>query len=114
MKAINKTKNTVVAAQINIADSFVSRLKGLLGETDLPAGHGLAIKGCNSIHMFFMRFAIDAIFTDKNNQVVGLVENIKPFRLSPIFFKAHLVVELPAGTIQESKTELGDQINFED
>ncbi|MCA9398623.1 MAG: DUF192 domain-containing protein, partial [Candidatus Omnitrophica bacterium] len=66
-----------------------------------------------SIHMFFMRFAIDAVFVDKNDHVVGLVENIKPWRLSPIFFKASYVIELPAGTIQETGTSKNDKIKIQ-
>ena len=62
--------------------------------------------------MYFMRFSIDAIFVDKNNQVAGLVEGIKPFQLSKIFWKASCVVEVSAGTITKTKTEVGDQLEF--
>jgi uncharacterized membrane protein (UPF0127 family) len=60
--------------------------------------------------MFFMRFAIDAIFVDKQDRVVGLVERIKPFRLSPVFFHARDVIELAPGTITATKTALGDHL----
>ncbi len=60
--------------------------------------------------MFFMRFAIDAVFVDKNNSVVGLVKNIKPFQLSRIFLKSSYVIELASGIIEEKKIEIGDII----
>ena len=62
--------------------------------------------------MFFMRFPIDAAFLDSANIVVGLVRRIPPFALSPIFWKAVKVLELPAGTIDTTGTKLGDQLRL--
>jgi hypothetical protein len=62
--------------------------------------------------MFFMRFAIDVIFVDKKNSVVGLVKHIKPFRLSPLFFRASYAIETPVGVIVQTKTALGDKIEL--
>jgi len=95
-----------------MADTFFSRLVGLLNRRSLNTGEALMITHCRSIHMFFMRFAIDAIFVDKENRVVGVVEGIKPFCLSPIFFKASYVIELPEGIIKKSRTAIGDQIQL--
>ncbi|MBF0483761.1 MAG: DUF192 domain-containing protein [Candidatus Omnitrophica bacterium] len=72
----------------------------MLGRTSIALDEGLLITHCNSIHMFFMKFSIDAVFLDKNNKVVGLVERIAPFQLSPIFWNADKVVELAPETIQ--------------
>ena len=63
--------------------------------------------------MFFMKFTIDAVFVDNNKIVVGLAEGIKPFEMSPVFFKARDVIEVPAGKIRETKTQIGDQIVFQ-
>ena len=62
---------------------------------------------------YFMRFAIDAVFMDRQNRVVGLVAGILPWRLSPIFWQAEKVLEIPAGTIQRTNTALGDQIHIQ-
>ena len=113
MRIINKTKNTIVAEHGKIADTAFSRLKGLLGRDGLAAGEALVITQCRSIHMFFMRFAIDVIFVDKNNQAVGLVKRIKPFLMSPYFWRASCAVELAAGTIEATRTTLGDKIEIE-
>lgn len=110
----NATRSTVIAHQAHVADTFFSRMAGLLGRRSLPKKEALIITRCQSIHMFFMRFAIDAIFVDRNNQVVGLVQGIKPFRLSPIFFRASFVVELPEGSIVQSNTSLGDKIEIKE
>jgi hypothetical protein len=70
-----------------------------MGRASLPAGEGLWIEPCNSIHMFFMRFAIDAVFLDRDNRVKRVVRDLKPWRVSPIVFGARTVVELPAGSV---------------
>ena len=95
-----------------VADTFFSRLVGLLNRKSFNPGEALIIRRCRSIHMFFMGFAIDVVFVDRNNRVVGFVEGIKPFCLSPIFFRASYAIELPEGTVKTSKTTAGDQIQL--
>lgn len=108
MKVVNKSKNTVIAEDIKMADTAISRLVGLLNRSSISPKEGLIITQCRSIHMFFMKFSIDVIFVDKNEKVIGLVRNIKPWQMSPYFLKAKYVVELFPGTIDNSKTEKGD------
>jgi len=110
MKILNKNRDTIIAANAIVADTFLTRMKGLLGRDEIRAGEALVITKCRSIHMFFMRFAIDAIFVDNRDRVVGLVMNIKPFHLSPLFVHAQYVIELAPGTITATKTALGDQL----
>ena len=63
-----------------VARSFWARLKGLIGRRGLPPGRGLLILRCNAIHTFFMRFAIDAVFYDRQDRVVKTVRNVRPWR----------------------------------
>ncbi len=112
MKVLNQTRNTVLAENAELADTFLSRMKGLLGRDRLEPGQALIITRCQQIHMFFMRFAIDAVFIDSASRVVGLVEDIKPSQMSSIFWKATRVIELPSGCIAHTKTSLGDQIQI--
>jgi len=100
----------VLASRVRFASGFFSRLKGLLGSDSLPEGEGLMISPCNSIHMFGMTYAIDAVFLDKNDVVVGLVKEIKPGRMSSVYFRAARCLELPAGTISNTMTEVGDKL----
>lgn len=109
----NQTKNTTIARKVVIADTFLSRMAGLLNKDFLPENEALVITRCQSIHMFFMRFPIDVLFVGKDNRVVGLVENIKPFRLSPIFFKSNYAVELRSGTIAKTRTSIGDELGMQ-
>ena len=89
----------VLASQLSIADDVISRNVGLLKHRDLPKGHGLWIKRCNTIHTFFMRFPIDAVFVDKKLKVVAVYRDLKPWRITRLHFKAASVFELPAGTL---------------
>lgn len=106
----NLTKRTIVAQDLKVADTFGKRLRGLMGRSELLQGEGLLITPCNSIHTFFMRFPIDVMFIDERRFVVHLIPSLKPNRLSPLVRTARSVVELPAGTITRSRTELGDQL----
>src|SRR3990167_5499973 len=106
MRILNATKNTVLAKEGRVADTFFKRLKGLLGKESLRINEALVITRCKAIHMFFMRFAIDGVFVGKDNRVAGLVYGIRPFRISPFFLKASFVIEFPVGTIAASQTQL--------
>ena len=112
MKAFNQNRNTVVAENVRLADTFLSRMVGLLNRASLDPHEALLITKCQSIHMLFMRFAIDAIFLNAAGQVVGLVPNIRPFRFSRIYFSATQCLEAPVGTIARSKTMIGDYFSF--
>jgi len=83
--------------KIEKADTFFSRFRGLMLRKRLPAGHGLLIAPCNSIHMCFMRFAIDAIFIDKDYRVLKVARNVKPWIGLAWCWKAWGVVEVNAG-----------------
>lgn len=113
MHIINLTRNSLLASRVGVANTFWTRLKGLCGRTSLPTGAGLLITRCQAIHMFFMKFPIDAVFVSVEDRVVGLAEDLKPYCFSPVFFKASYVVELPAGTIRRSGTQVGDQVQKE-
>ena len=113
MNINNKTKNTVLAKDTVVAETLFKRAKGLLGTTDFRPGQAMIIKSCNSIHTFFMRFPIDVLFMDKDCKVLKAIPSLRPFRLSPIYFKADFVIELPVGTIESSQTATGDFLSLE-
>ncbi|MBF0594078.1 MAG: DUF192 domain-containing protein [Candidatus Omnitrophica bacterium] len=106
----NVSNRSIIADKVELADDPFSRMKGLLGRQGLGQGEALVITQCNSIHMFFMRFAIDAVFVDRSWQVVGLVRGIKPFGLSPVFWKASAVIELTPGSIDRCGLQPGTHI----
>jgi len=105
-------RNTILAAGCDTADTFRTRLAGLMGRKSLEDGCGVLITPSNSIHMFFMRFPIDVLFLDRDNVVVHIIEGIKPWRVSKIISKAYSVLELPYGSVRSSSTETGDRLEF--
>ena len=112
-RVMNLTRNTPLADEAARADTFTSRFKGLMGVADLPVGHGLHIAPCNSIHTFFMKIPIDAVFLDASMQVVDICHAMPPWRMSKVYFGAKSVLELPAGTAAASQTQAGDKLSFE-
>jgi uncharacterized protein len=111
MRVRNSTRNTVLAASADVASTSATRQKGLLGRDSLAAGQGLWIVPCESVHSFGMRFAIDVIYLDRKKRVRKLRRNMTPWRVSMCLL-ANSVLELPAGTIDQTQTQRGDQLEF--
>lgn len=108
----NTTRGTVIAERADVADTSAKRREGLLKRTGLAPGEGLWIKPCESVHSFFMKFAIDLIYIDKKRTVRKVVRNLVPWRAS-LCLSAHSIIELPVGAIDASRTERGDQLEME-
>lgn len=113
MHIYNTTRNTSIATACAEARSFLARLKGLMGHQGLQAGEGLLIDPCSSVHSYFMRFPIDVIFVDRTHTVVGLTPEMAPNRPYAGARRARYVIELPAGVIAASKTQIGDVLRIE-
>jgi uncharacterized membrane protein (UPF0127 family) len=112
MLILNTTKGTTVASDARRATNFLTRGRGLMLTRPLPEGGGLVIDPCSSIHMFFMRYALDILFLNKEGSVVFMYRGIKPWRVGRIVRGAKVAVELPVGTIENSRTDIGDRISF--
>jgi hypothetical protein len=107
----NRARGTVLATRLEVADSGPKRNKGLLGRAGLAAGEGLWIVPCESVHTFFMRFAIDLVYLDRKNRIKKVRSAVGPWRLSACL-SAHSVLELPGGTIRDTQTQAGDTLEF--
>jgi len=108
----NATKNTTLGGEITLADSSEGRRKGLLNQDSLAEGSGLWIYPSEAVHTFFMRFAIDVIFLDREKRVRKIAANLRPWRMNGCW-TAKSVLELPAGTAERTQTAVGDQLVFE-
>lgn len=111
-KILNKTKDTILAQDVMLADTPFKRIRGLLGRKEFKKEQALVLRPSNSIHTFFMRFAIDVIFIDKENKIIAIKICLRPWRLSRIYWQAQSVIELPLGVIIDSNTCVGDEISF--
>jgi len=110
----NKVKETFIATEATVADSYFTRLIGLLGKTKRWAqlGKGLWIVPSRGVHTIGMLFPIDLIFLSKDKEVVHLEEHVRPFRISKMSLKATSILELPPHTIYRSRTQVGDKLEI--
>jgi uncharacterized membrane protein (UPF0127 family) len=99
----------VVCDSCLVADSFGLRLRGLLGRPELAGGEGLLLRPSGSIHTWFMRFAIDAVFLDRHFRVVHTAAAIRPWRMARAR-RARAVLELAAGEAARRGIAVGDQL----
>jgi len=108
----NNASGDVLADNAVLVTGILERMKGLLGRKTLDRGEGMVISPCNSIHTFFMRFSIDAIFYGPDGKVVAAIQHLKPFRATRIYPGVKGVVELPAGTLDTTPANPGDILSI--
>lgn len=112
VQIFNVTKGVVIAQQARVGTSLGQRLKGLLGKANLLPDGALILNPCSSIHTFFMRFTIDVLFLDKQMRIIKIIQNMPAYRFSPIVWGSQMTIELPAGKIAQSSTQIGDLLEF--
>ena len=101
----------MVATHCEVANSFLTRGFGLIPRSRLATGEGLLITKTGSITMFFMRFAIDAIFPDRSMRVLRVAEDLRPWVPAVGAPRGtDSVLELPAGTAARTGTQAGDEL----
>jgi uncharacterized protein len=112
--AFNKTRQTVVAAELALADTHWTRLRGLLGlrPDDFRNGCALWIVPCHGIHTLGMSFPIDVIYLDHALKVIDIQQNMRPWRFAPVRRRASSVLELPCQTVLQTKTNIGDTMEI--
>ena len=103
----------VLADRLLVPRTVLGRGLGLMFRRALEPGHGMWIVPCNGIHMFFMRFPVDAVFLDRETRVVRLCPDLAPWRVVPLVFGAHSVLELPAGTVGDLDLHRGELLSIE-
>jgi len=109
---ITTDRGALLATDARRATSLRDRLRGLLGTAALPHGHGLHIEPCSSIHTFFMAYAIDVLFLDREGRVLRAIEALGPWRATLPVFRARGALELPAGTLRAAGVRAGDRLHF--
>lgn len=110
--AVNVTTQKELGKRIRKAVTFFQRTWGLLGRKQIKKGEGLHIPKCRSIHTFFMRFPIDVVFIDDDNNITRVVPGLVPFRIAFGPRNTAGVLELPAGTLKDNRCVAGDKISF--
>ncbi len=96
-----------------MASSARTRLVGLLNHSSLPEHASLLIEPCKQVHTFFMRFPIDVVFLGRDDRVLKIC-SLFPWRLSPLVWGAHKVLELPLGRCARAGLSEGSHLEFSD
>ena len=112
LRVKNQTRTAVLAERADIADTSAKRRTGLLKHKGLGPGEGLWIVPSEGVHTFGMKFAIDVVFLNRQRKILKIRPNMGKARMS-LSLRAHSVLELPAGTLEATGTQAGDQLEFE-
>jgi uncharacterized protein len=112
--AFNRTRQAFLATELSVADTHLSRLRGLMGRhpAHFRFGQGLWIVPSHGVHTLAMRFAIDVLYLNQEKAVIHVEESIKPWRIAPVRMEAATVLELPCHTIWNTGTAMGDVIEI--
>jgi uncharacterized membrane protein (UPF0127 family) len=108
--AFNVTRQAFINLGVSVADTTLTRLRGLLGRMRLRTNEGLWMVPSRGIHTFGLMFPVDLIYLDQDLRVVHLVENLGPLRIAPLRMNSASILELPARSIYQSGTQVGDQL----
>jgi hypothetical protein len=114
VRVVNRTREIPLGNKVRTAETFLSRLAGLLGTAAIAEGEGLWIVPCRGVHTLGMRFPIDVAFLDARGVVVGILEGLPPNRVGRTFRGARGALELRAGTLAATGTAPGDRLEFEE
>jgi len=107
--AVRVENGRVVCGRCVLADTALARMRGLLGRRALPTGEGILLRPAGSVHTAFMRFAIDAVFLDRDGTVVKIAHHLRPWKTAG-GRKAKAVLELPAGEAERRGLAVGERL----
>lgn len=113
LRVRNLDTGAVIADRVAVAATHATRTVGLLNRSGLDPGEGLWIVPSRGVHTFWMRFTIDVVALDQGGVVIDRVAHLKPWRMRLPRRGTAGVLELPAGTLDRSGTQLGHRIEFE-
>ena len=109
-RIVDRTQNIEVSSQGRVARGFFRRLAGYMFKAKFDQEEALIFYGAPCIHMFFMRAALDIIFLDKDNRVVGMRQDLRPWQLACC--PSRVTLELPTGRIVAKGVRLNDTIDI--
>jgi uncharacterized protein len=112
--AFNVTRQAFLATRLRVASTHYERLLGLIGTSpaSFQDGSGLWIVPCHGVHTIAMRYPIDVLYLDKDNRVIRIADNVRPWRMTPVIVESATVIELPAHTAWNTGTKVGDGIEI--
>jgi len=113
MQIVNQTRQTILAHEVKEARCFFHRLKGWIGIRTARPGQGLYLTPCHGVHTWGLQFPVDVVYIDPQGIILEIL-TLRPWCLGPYLPACRGVLELPAGTCQQTRSFRGDllgQIN---
>lgn len=110
VRVTNQTRTSVLGTRVRLADSWLLRMRGFLGRPAPAQGEGLLMTPCRAVHMYWMTYPLDVLFLDRHGKVVALYPNLRPRRRTGFHGSAEYALELPAGSIEASGTQVDDLV----
>lgn len=110
VRVMNSTRGRELGDRVILADWFWPRLRGLIARPRIGPGEGILIVPCRGVHMYLMTYPIDVALIDREGVVVGLYRDLAPGTRTRWYAGARRALEVPAGTLAETHTTLGDQV----
>ena len=108
----NGTRRMEVARRVMLADTWWARLRGMMGRPEPAAGEGMLLAPCRSVHMYWMKYPLDVAFLAPDGRVVATYHGLAPSRRSKWHSDADRALELKAGTLATTQTEVGDRLEL--
>lgn len=112
VRVANRTREVMLGRDVKVADTFFTRLRGMLGRPPLKEGQGLLLVPTRGVHMYGMKTALDVVFLDGSNEVCAMYRELAPGERTKVHGEAASALELPPGTISRTGTELGDVVEL--
>ena len=112
--ATNLDTGALVADNVAVADTRATRAVGLLSRSGLNPGEALWIVPSRGVHTWWMRFTIDVLALNESGVVVDRVPGLKPWRIRLPRRGTAGVLELPAGALDATGTQIGHRIELDD
>src|SRR5436305_11365672 len=107
--ALRRENGETLCERCVLADTALTRMKGLLGRKDLPRGEGILLRPASSVHTGFMHFPIDVVFLDRENRVLKIAQAVAPWKAAAAK-GAKAAVELPAGESERRGLDVGEKL----
>jgi uncharacterized membrane protein (UPF0127 family) len=111
---MNRTRNTLLGSQVELASSWWRRLRGYIGRPEPRPGEGILLLPCDGIHTYLMSYDLDVLFLDERGKVLKAIRSLSPWKRSKRVPGARYVLEVPSGTIETSGTAEGDELTWTD
>jgi uncharacterized protein len=112
LRVVNQRGGMVLGDRILLADSWLARLRGLLGRPEPGPGEGLMLTPCRGVHMFGMRYPIDVAFLDRAGVVVATYPGLGPGTGTSWHRRARHALELRSGSLAATGTAVGDRLSW--